>query len=249
MSNSYLNIEELYQKITGIHSAIQRAVVIAEGICQIDSEAMACLFSKICVAPAQTKHPPFVVLAEAVFLSLIYRHWPQEHLRHTREAAAYVGDEVTLMFLQIPQTVDMSQETYSVPIYSSERVLTLGERKSIASMPSRVLIEKAMQDSHPDVAKKLLDNPRLTENDVVRISANSRMTPSALCQIASHPRWRRQPMVQKALVFNKSMPQDFALTLLPFLSRKKIWEISNDKRLHNDVQQGAKVLFFALTQQ
>src|SRR5688572_8898608 len=58
-----------------------------------------------------------------------------------------------------------------VPDYGKGRPLTLGERKSIARRPRRDLIERALGDPHPEVIRLLLQNPRLTEADVIRICA------------------------------------------------------------------------------
>lgn len=236
------SIQQIQQKIVGVHPAKQRAVLISEWMASMAPEAASPLFSAICVQPCTINSPGSIVLAEAVFGSLIYGLWPQEHQRYTREAAASMDEEVTLTFLNEPQKVDQAEESFALPKYSTERVLTLGERKSLAAVPSRQTVEKAMMDPHPEVAKKLLANPKMTEADVVRISAKAHMAPSVLCEIAAHPKWRKQRMVQKALVNNKLLPPDYSLTLLPFLNRQSIREVSRDQRLHESVQHAAGLL-------
>ena len=188
-------------------------------------------------------------MAQAAFLALIDDLWPVEHFQYTREAAAYTDDEVTLALLVRPSRPDDSAESFQIPKYSNDRVLTLGERKALASMPSRQTLEKALMDPHPDVAKKLLDNPKLTEADVVRICAKSTMAPAVMCEIAAHPKWRRQRTVQKALVNNRLLPADFSLTLIPFLERRTMKEISRDARLDERVRWGAKVLLERIVQE
>lgn len=209
-------------------------------------EMAAPLFSEICRRPVLTRAPEDIVVAEAAFLSLVNSQWPVEHLQHTREAAAYVENAVTLAFLVQTQTVDTSSDSFQIPKYTSDRVLTLGERKSLASRPSRHTLEKAMMDPHPDVAQKLLANPRLTEDDVVRIAAKSTVAPSVLCQIAASPRWRRQKIVQKALVHNRLLPADFAITLIPFLEHRVMADVARDARLDETVQWAAQVLLASI---
>ncbi|MBN2341014.1 MAG: hypothetical protein JXX29_06075 [Deltaproteobacteria bacterium] len=245
------NIQSLFvpfqQKLAGIDTPMQRAVLFAEWISQIDAEQASVAFSAICVHPSLSKAADDILLAESAFLSLLEHHWPGEHLAYTRQAAAYHDQEITLAFLQYPADVDDTEEHLLVPKYTSERVLTLGERKALAAQPSRRKIEMALMDPHPDVATKLLDNPKLTEADVVRVSAKSTMAPSVLAKIAAHPKWRRQRTVQKALVNNRLLPKDYALTLIPFLQRAVIREIARDNRLHESVQHAAGLLADAVS--
>ena len=58
-----------------------------------------------------------------------------------------------------------------VPDFGRGRPLTLGERKSLARTHDRSLIQRVVRDPHPDVVRILLDNPSLTEEDVVRVCA------------------------------------------------------------------------------
>ncbi|MBN2714832.1 MAG: hypothetical protein JXX14_03190 [Deltaproteobacteria bacterium] len=233
---------EIEQRLTGLDTPLQRAARFSECIVACSSTEASSLFAEICIRPCMTRAAQDLLVADAAFSALLSDLWPASHIQHTREAAAYVDDEVTLALLVRPSRDDDTDDTYQIPKYTQERVLTLGERKALASMPSRQTLEKAMMDPHPDVAKKLLDNPRLTEADVVRIAAKSTMAPAVLCEIASHFKWRRQKMVQKALVNNRLLHPDFALTLLPFLDRRSMSEISRDARLDERVRHGATVL-------
>lgn len=221
---------------------MQRCVMFSKQICALESTDASRVFREICIRPVTTREPQDILAAEAAFNALINHLWPEEHLQHTREAAAYLDDEVTLAFLVPPKRLESTDDPTRIPRYSNDRVLTLGERKSLASVPSRGTLEKAMMDPHPDVARKLLDNPRLTETDVVRIAAKSTIAPRVLCEIAAHPRWRKQPIVQKALVHNRLLPADFGLTLLPFLEKRVLREVSGDARLDETIQHAAAVL-------
>jgi hypothetical protein len=232
----------IHQKLQGLEETMQRCVMFSKQICELESTDASRVFREICIHPGITREPRDILAAEAAFNALINNLWPEEHLQHTREAAAYLDDEVTLALLISPKRLESVDDPTQIPGYSNDRVLTLGERKSLASVPSRSTLEKAMMDPHPDVARKLLDNPRLTETDVVRIAAKSTMAPLVLCEIAAHPRWRKQPIVQKALVHNRLLPADFGLTLLPFLEKRVLHDVSRDARLDDTIQHAAAVL-------
>ena len=53
-----------------------------------------------------------------------------------------------------------------------------------------------LRDPHPAVVAILLENPHVTEPDVVRIAAARPAVPEALAKLAVHPRWsvRRDPI-------------------------------------------------------
>ena len=72
--------------------------------------------------------------------------------------------------LEIPDPND-EDDAQRIPDFGVGRPLTLGERKSLARRPDRDLIARVMRDPNPDVIRILLNNPGLTESDVVRVCA------------------------------------------------------------------------------
>jgi hypothetical protein len=106
------------------------------------------------------------------------------------------------------------------------RPLTLGERRALARRPSRYALDALMRDPHPMVVRALLDTPRLTEDQVVRMAARRPGRPAALVEIARHPRWILRPRVRLALVCNPSTPPTVALPLIPLLRQAELAELA-----------------------
>ena len=81
------------------------------------------------------------------------------------------------------------EKNFSVafPDFGRGRPLTLGERKSLARTHDRSLIQRVVRDPHPDVIRILLDNPSLTEPDVVRICASRPCDPQVLQTVYETP--------------------------------------------------------------
>jgi hypothetical protein len=102
------------------------------------------------------------------------------------------------------------------------RPLTLGERRAMARRASRPTLDLLMRDGHPMVVRALLETPRLTEDDVVRMAARRPVSPRALTEIARHPRWPLRPRVRLALVCNPSTPVSVALPLVPLLRQAEL---------------------------
>jgi hypothetical protein len=109
-----------------------------------------------------------------------------------------------------------------VPDYVKGRVLTLGERKSLARRPDRNTIDKLLQDPHPDVIRRLLRNPRLTEDDVVRLAARRPGRPGVLVEIARTPSWVHRSRVRLAIMLNPDTPPEVAAPISGLLVRQEL---------------------------
>jgi hypothetical protein len=109
-----------------------------------------------------------------------------------------------------------------VPDYGAGRTLTLGERKSLARKPDRDTIERLLLDPHPDVIRRVLANPRLTEDHVLRLAARRPCPGAVLAEIARSTRWSGRSRVRLALVLNPSVPEDISVRLVSLLLRQEL---------------------------
>lgn len=109
-----------------------------------------------------------------------------------------------------------------IPDYGKGRPLTLGERKSLARRPDRDMLERLLRDPHPDVIRQVLVNPRLTEDDVLRMAARRPSRPDVLTEIARSSRWAHRPRLRMALVLNPDTPLAIAGPILGLLLRHEL---------------------------
>ncbi len=109
-----------------------------------------------------------------------------------------------------------------VPDYGKGRVLTLGERKSLARRQDRDTVERLLLDPHPEVIRRVLTNPRLTEDHVVRLASRRPCPPAVLTEIARATRWSGRARVRLSLVLNPSLPEDIAVRLVSLLLRQEL---------------------------
>jgi len=116
-------------------------------------------------------------------------------------------------------------EAAPVPDYGRGRELTVGERRSLARAPTRRAFDKLLADPHPLVIRQLLENPRLTEDDVVRIAARRPVRPEAVTAIARTQRWLKQPRVRLAILLNPGSPPSVAMPLLAACTRTELLEV------------------------
>jgi hypothetical protein len=119
------------------------------------------------------------------------------------------------------------------------RPLTLGERKALARTHRRDKLTLLIRDPHPQVVAIVLDNPHLTEGDVVKMAAARPAVPESLARIAAHPRWSVRHPVKRALVLNPSTPLADAIRIATTLRAPELEELANDHSLPDALRQHA----------
>ncbi|MGA7122894.1 MAG: hypothetical protein WBY94_22525 [Polyangiaceae bacterium] len=99
---------------------------------------------------------------------------------------------------------------------------TLGRRKFLARRPDRETMQRLLGDPHPDVIRSVLRNPRLTEDDVVRLAARRPGRGQVLAEVARSTKWSHRPRVRVALVANPSTPTEIAARIAGLLLRPEL---------------------------
>jgi len=75
------------------------------------------------------------------------------------------------------------------------------------------------------VIRQLLQNPRLTENDVVRMVARRPARLEVLEALADHGRWFCRPRVRLAVLFNPGSPATICMPLLAVCTRSELTSV------------------------
>src|SRR6185369_13418228 len=125
------------------------------------------------------------------------------------------------------------------PLMPTGRPLTLGERKALARTHDREQIQLLLRDPHPAVVAVLLENPHITEADVVRIAAARPAVPASLARLAAHPRWSVRHAVKRALVLNPSTPLADAIRIATTLHAAELAELAADPALPGPLRDHA----------
>lgn len=129
-----------------------------------------------------------------------------------------------------------------VPDYGTGRQLTLGERKSLARRPTRESLEKLLADPDPTVIRLLLGNPKVTEEDVVRLAARRPNRPEVLLEIANSPRFAHRSRVRLSIVLNPSSPPELAIPFVGLLLRSELLLVARSTDVPAIVRSAARDL-------
>jgi hypothetical protein len=130
-----------------------------------------------------------------------------------------------------------------VPDYGTGRELTLGERRSLARRPNRRAFDKLLSDPHPMVIHQLLDNPKLTEDDVIRMAARRPGRPDTLRAVAGSKKWMSRGRVRLSLILNPNTPPEIAMPLLAVCKRTELREVIASSEANRVLRATALELF------
>jgi len=145
------------------------------------------------------------------------------------------------MFLDLPP-MDERVAPQPPPLPKALAKVPLGVRRSLARRSDIGLIERLLGDPDPAVVANLLNNPRVTEVEVVRMAARSPVREEVLTAIARHSRWGVRRRVRVALAHNPGTPTGVTLGLLHLLLDQELAAIARDGRISQVVASRAEAL-------
>jgi hypothetical protein len=150
----------------------------------------------------------------------------REGVQRLREEAAGESHLALERLLRSPMAVSSSAPALpkkeTIPDYGKGRPLTLGERKSLARKPDRDMLARLLLDPHPDVIHRLLANPKLTEDDVIRLATKRPCRPDVLAEIARSDKWMHRSRVRISIVLNPHTPIELAAPIVSLLMRQEL---------------------------
>jgi hypothetical protein len=153
------------------------------------------------------------------------------------EAEARGDAFVTRLFREAPPEEWMLEPGAALPRAMAE--IPLGVRRALARELDLDLLERLLLDADPIVIEHLLQNPRLTEKQVVRIAARRPVPETTLELVSRSRRFGQRPAVRTALARNPYLPTRLAIQLLGTLPLAVVREIACDATLHLETRRHA----------
>lgn len=118
-------------------------------------------------------------------------------------------------------------------------LITLGERRAMSKGWVKDKLDRLLSDPDPIVIANILNNPRITEKEIVKIASKRPNSPKILMLISTHKKWGTRYTIKKALVQNPYTPPRISLGLLEFLFTQDLKQVAKDDNLHPQVRMAA----------
>jgi len=152
-------------------------------------------------------------------------------------------DDVAWLFFDVDFGADATApEEEERPLTPTGRPLTLGERKSLARGQKRELLELLLRDPHPMVVRHLLQNPQMTEQDVLAIATRRPQTRENLVAVTQSSKWICRRAIKRAVVLNPFSPTLLSLRLLPTMQPSDVKEVARNRTLQSVLCDYAQLL-------
>ncbi len=118
--------------------------------------------------------------------------------------------------------------------------MALGIRRALAKGFVREKLDRLLSDPDPVVISNLLNNPRITEKEVLKIASKRPNSPQILRLVVEHRKWSKRYAVIKAVAQNPYTPPRISVGLLHMLLSQDLKQIASDRTLHMQVKAAAK---------
>ncbi len=218
----YERAEALVRATLSLAGAALRASYVASVVRTWDVEQLARVLDIVCERAEQAEASAREVLLAIV--DALNAQGMDEIVQRLREQAA--GESLLALerLVRAPDAAAAHSPLRSRPLGAARdgAAPPLGQRKYLARRPDRETMQRLLADPHPDVIRSLLGNPRITEDDVVRLAARRPGRAEVLAEIARSTRWAHGPRVRIALVVNPGTPPEIAARIAGLLLRPEL---------------------------
>jgi len=231
----------LCRRLAVVSDPEQRARSLGVLLAEYGPETIAAVLAQI-IEAADHRLPGADLLVQAMIYPGLRCVWDESLATRIMAYARRDGRyDLAGMFLDLP-VLDPRLQTPAPPLPRAMAKVPLGVRRSLARRSDIGLIERLLGDPDPAVVANLLNNPRVTELEVVRMAARSPVREEVLAAIARHPRWGIRHRVRVTLAHNPGTPTGITLGLLHLLLDQELAELARDGRLSQVVTSRAEAL-------
>jgi len=214
-------LRRLERKVASLREPGMRRAVVVEAVRDLDANDLVALLVLLMARARSGAGRARAVLQQLALEPTVFREMPYARVEAAYAAARSVElDGVARFFLSA--ALKPPEDATDRFVGNRHLDLPLGTRRSAARGADRYKLDRLLHDRDHRVIKVLLDNPRITERDAIRIAAMRPTRPEVLEVVARHTRWSSRYRVRKALACNPATPAPIARRLLPTLMRQDL---------------------------
>ncbi len=118
--------------------------------------------------------------------------------------------------------------------------ITLGQRRALSKSGVKDILDRLLSDPDPMVIGNLLNNPRITEQEVLKIASKRPNSHRLLKLLACHRRWSKRYNVRKAIALNPYTQPRIAIAIIEELLTQDLRLVCRDNTVHPQVRHAAK---------
>jgi len=220
-------IDAIIQRVKSLHDRDFRIYRICDELVRFSDFEVANLFEELYLGSIQ-KRPHYIMLLEALTNFDVVRERFGARLSPIFEIADKEGLLLAVEWLSpLPIQQKVPKGLF---VHHDLEHITLGERKWMARKVDPHLIDKLLVDPDPAVITNLLNHPRLTEDDVMKICTKIPNHPDIMEAVYQNPRWFARYNIKKALLNNPVTSSRVVMLILVYLSVQDLRDLLKSRR-------------------
>jgi len=205
----------LLQLLEGVRERAVRPRMLRDALGQLSDPLLLAVLNYILESAEQGNGSARSMMTELALSPSVLDELTSIQLAELQKLANEVHLEAVSRLLLLPR---INKSKLSKAFDDNEHLpLPLGVRRQAARGHNRNKIDRLLHDRDHRVIQLLLDNPLLTERDVIAIAARRPTRPEVMKTVASHKKWSSRYRIRKAIACNPYTPESIAIRLLPTL--------------------------------
>ena len=150
-----------------------------------------------------------------------------------REEVKQQGSEIAALPTDLVQEIDAECQTEerAAALGTLIKEMKVAERIKLALFGNLAARTVLLRDTNRQIPLLVLENPRLTENEVLELSRNTQVDDGVLRAIGNNTQWMKNYSLKFNLVSNPKTPIDVAMKWLKFIKDKDLQRLSRSKNL------------------
>jgi hypothetical protein len=219
-------LKQIIATLCALPDAAMRSHILAEKVQGLPAQQAAELLQLIIIGASRRKGP-YCLALDALSVPLLKQRMGNPFMSDLYTAARDQGFEELVSLLSRPDARRIADQEAG-----PQEDLPAGVRVSRAKTLNRNELARMLADTDPRVIRTLLQNPALTESDVLKLCSRRPASAEVQREVVKCKKWFARYRVKKALVFNPYTPTDLGLKIIHFLMVQDVLFVAQSLDLH-----------------
>ncbi|MBW7957240.1 MAG: hypothetical protein H3C68_05035 [Deltaproteobacteria bacterium] len=195
------------------------------------SEDIDLLSMKPFLVEALKKNPHFTLSMAGLF---------EERLRNPGTAKPGEADPLTSEQIEKDLFDEKKAKADEQNIYKAVSNMTMGQKLKLALCGNKAARELLVKDPNKIIAVAVLKNPRVTEEEVQKVTASKGTSDDLLRQISRNKEWMKSHTIRVGMLSNPKTPLAISLKLLDTVFEKDLQTIAKSKNVSSALASAAR---------
>ncbi len=227
-------LQQVITSLSAVPDSAMRSHLLAEKLQELTPGRAAELLQAIVVGASRDKNDSRLAF-DALHVPMLASRLGNPFMSDIYTAAQEGGFEELVSLLTRPEA-SRSAEQGAEP----QDDMPAGVRISQAKQVRGPQLARMFADTDPRVIRVVLQNPSLTEADVLKLCSRRPAIAAVQLEVAASRKWIARYGVKKALIFNPYTPTELGLKLVHFLMLQDLRLVAESQVLHSAIREIAR---------